>query len=123
MFSKTDLIIKELIVSPKRLGLFRAIEVKKQGSALLALPKSIRAKILARLKDKEVHEAAQYALRSTLGAQYPIGAWGHNYDRFVFETPSKSHYPVIKASFPDTWTRQSQNDFNGCYMFVFHFYI
>ena len=63
-----------------------------------------------------MHDAAAYALRSTLGAQYPVGAWGHNYDRFGMETPSKSHYPVLSASYPEAWTRVSGNDFNGCYM-------
>ncbi len=83
-------------------------------------PAAIR--FLARLdatlefKDAAVHEAAAYALRSTLGAQYPVGAWGHNYDRFAMETPSESHYPVLQATYPDSWTRVSTNDFHGCYM-------
>lgn len=67
-------------------------------------------------EDQRVHETVTYALRSALGAQYPIGAWGHNYDRFPFDSPSKSHYPVIRATYPETWTRRSQNDFDGCYM-------
>ena len=83
-------------------------------------PASIR--FLAKLdqaldfKDARVHDAAAYALRSTLGAQYPIGAWGHNYDRFGVETPDKAHYPVLTASYPESWTRVSDNDFQGCYM-------
>ncbi|MCG8650964.1 MAG: pectate lyase [Pirellulales bacterium] len=67
-------------------------------------------------QDAQVHEAVTYALRSVLGAQYPVGAWGHNYDRFAMETPSKSHYPVLSASYPASWTRVSDNQFNGCYM-------
>ncbi len=67
-------------------------------------------------KDDAVHDAAIYALQSTLGAQYPIGAWGHNYDRFPLQPPSREHYPILKASYPESWTRRSQNDFNGCYM-------
>ncbi|QDT08923.1 pectate lyase [Stieleria marina] len=67
-------------------------------------------------KDAEVHEAVMYALRSVMGSQYPIGAWGHNYDRFPLESPSKTHYPIVKASYPDRWTKKSQNDFTGCYM-------
>ncbi|NNE00860.1 MAG: polysaccharide lyase [Pirellulaceae bacterium] len=66
--------------------------------------------------DAEVHEAAMYAIESAMGAQYPIGAWGHNYDRFPVKPPNKSHYPVLKASYPETWTRMSTNDFTGCYM-------
>ncbi len=67
-------------------------------------------------KDEPVHEAVTYALQSAMAAQYPIGAWGHNYDRFPQKSPSKTHYPVIKASYPEDWTRRSQNDFTGCYM-------
>ncbi len=66
--------------------------------------------------DKKIHDAADYALRSTLGAQYPIGAWGHNYDRFAIKSPSESFYPILSASYPESWTRASANDFNGCYM-------
>ncbi len=83
-------------------------------------PASIR--FLAKLdqelnfKDASVHDAAQYALRSVLGAQYPIGAWGHNYDRYAMETPSAEHYPILKASYPDDWSRRTTNDFHGCYM-------
>lgn len=83
-------------------------------------PSAIR--FLARLdqtlgfKDVAVHDATRYALRSTLGAQYPIGAWGHNFDRFGTETPSVSHYPILSASYPKQWSRVSTNDFQGCYM-------
>ncbi len=65
---------------------------------------------------KEIHEAVAYALRSTLGAQYPIGAWGHNYDRFPTRTADVEHYPVVEASFPDDWSRTWTKDFRGCYM-------
>ena len=67
-------------------------------------------------KDRRVHESAVYALASTAGAQYPIGAWGHNYDRFPQQPPSKTHYPILDATYPDTWSRVSTNDFHGCYM-------
>ncbi len=67
-------------------------------------------------QDAPVHEAVAYALESAMAAQYPIGAWGHNYDRFPQQTPSKTHYPVLKASYPEDWKRKSSNDFTGCYM-------
>ncbi|MGB7344783.1 MAG: pectate lyase [Pirellulaceae bacterium] len=67
-------------------------------------------------KDEKLHEAVAYALESTRKAQYPIGAWGHNYDRFPVKSPSSTHYPVVKASYPETWTQVSGNDFTGCYM-------
>ena len=57
-----------------------------------------------------------YALDSILAAQYPIGAWSHNYDRFQLQPASQQHYPIIPASYPKNWTRASQNEFEGCYV-------
>tara|TARA_R110002073_G_scaffold65408_17_gene163417 strand:+ start:8009 stop:9526 length:1518 start_codon:yes stop_codon:yes gene_type:complete len=67
-------------------------------------------------KDATVHEAAEYALRSTSMAQYPGGAWGHNYDRFSAEPPSIDHYPVLAASYPESWSRTWAKTYEGCYM-------
>ncbi len=71
---------------------------------------------LTGFKDKELHDAVMYGLTSTLNAQYPIGAWSHNYDQFPIEPPSATHYPVKDASFPDKWSRIWTKDFQGCYM-------
>jgi len=67
-------------------------------------------------QDESVHEAAQYGLASLLKAQYPVGAWSHNYDRFPQEPPDPIYYPVKSASYPDQWSRTWTKDFNGCYM-------
>jgi hypothetical protein len=67
-------------------------------------------------KNREIHEAVEYALTSLLNAQYPIGAWSHNYDRFPTEPPAVEHYPVLPASFPKEWSRTWTKDFTGCYM-------
>ncbi|EMI19384.1 polysaccharide lyase family protein 10 [Rhodopirellula maiorica SM1] len=69
-----------------------------------------------KFKDATVHEAVEYALRSTMAAQYPGGAWGHNYDRFSTQQPSVDHYPVISASYPESWSRTWTKSFDGCYM-------
>ena len=66
-------------------------------------------------KNKPIHDTAIYALRSTLNAQYPIGAWGHNYDRFPPSPASTSYYPILRASFPDDYPRKWPNAWNGCY--------
>ena len=66
-------------------------------------------------EDQTIHEAASYALQSTLNAQYPIGAWSHNYDRFPLHPPSVQYYPVISASLPKQWSRRTTDDFTGCY--------
>lgn len=65
--------------------------------------------------DAAIHEAVLYALESALMAQYPIGAWSHNYDRFPAHRPELSVYPVIPASYPDEWSRTWTKDWTGCY--------
>jgi hypothetical protein len=67
-------------------------------------------------EDAAVHGAVEYALASTLNAQYPIGAWSHNYDRFPAEPPDADHYPVLRASHPPDWSRTWTRDWTGCYM-------
>jgi hypothetical protein len=66
-------------------------------------------------RDAQVHEAAAYALESLLKAQHPIGAWSHNYDQFPAQNPDPGHYPVLDASYPETWSRTWTNDWTGCY--------
>ncbi|WP_372718027.1 polysaccharide lyase [Novipirellula sp.] len=67
-------------------------------------------------EDAVVHEAVEYALRTTIAAQYPAGAWGHNYDRFSTTPPSIDYYPVIAASYPESWSRTWAKSYSGCYM-------
>jgi len=55
-------------------------------------------------QDKRIHEAAMRALNSLLAAQYPNGGW------FVlWRQPPKPYsaaeYPVVKASYPESWPR------------------
>jgi len=52
-------------------------------------------------RDERLHEAITFALDSTLKAQYPNGAWPQGYAEF----PEAEKYPVIKASFPESWSR------------------
>lgn len=67
-------------------------------------------------KDAGIHRSAEYGLGSLLKAQHPIGAWSHNYDRFPQKTPDIEYYPVIKASYPQSWSRKWTKDFTGCYV-------
>lgn len=67
-------------------------------------------------RNREVHEAAKYALESTGNAQYPNGAWSHNYDRFPLQPPSEDFYPVLIARYPTQWSRTWSKDFTGCYV-------
>lgn len=56
------------------------------------------------------------ALESTRLAQFPIGAWCHNYDRMPVQQPSVSHYPIIDASYPEDWSRTWTKKYAGCYL-------
>ncbi len=68
-----------------------------------------------KFQDEAIHESVEYALKSILKAQYPNGAWSHNYDRFPLINPAEWHYPVKKASFNDMWSRTWTKDWTGCY--------
>jgi len=65
--------------------------------------------------DEQIEEAAFYALESAMMAQYPNGAWSHNYDRFPAYRPDPSVYPPIPASYPVDWSRTWTKDWRGCY--------
>lgn len=52
-------------------------------------------------QDPVIHEAVEYALNAFLKAQYPNGAWPQQYA----EPPAAEQYPVVPASYPDTWPR------------------
>lgn len=81
-----------------------------------ALRLLLRVDAALKFEDREIHDAVLYALESVTNAQYPIGAWSHNYDRFPTAPPDEAHYPVKKASFPEKWSRTWTKDFTGCYM-------
>ena len=54
-----------------------------------------------RFADREVHEAALYALDRLSKAQYPNGAWPQRFSR----PPDPARHPVKKASYPESWPR------------------
>lgn len=53
-------------------------------------------------KDAEIHEAARYGLDCLVKAQYPNGAWPQRYREF----PNPEDFPVMKASYPESWSRE-----------------
>lgn len=53
-------------------------------------------------RNADIHEAAEYALMAFQKAQYPNGAWPQRYSEF----PDPNEYPVLKASFPESWPRE-----------------
>ena len=52
-------------------------------------------------QEKEIHEAAQYALDTLLKVQYPNGAWPQRFSA----PPDPARHPVRKASYPESWSR------------------
>lgn len=54
-----------------------------------------------KFQNPKIHEAATYALDSFTRAQYPNGAWPQQFTEF----PDPNDYPVVKARFPDSWSR------------------
>ncbi|MBN2293370.1 MAG: polysaccharide lyase [Pirellulales bacterium] len=51
-------------------------------------------------KDKQIHEAAMYALQQLLDIQYPNGAWPQRFTA----PPQADKFPVKKASYPEKWS-------------------
>lgn len=52
--------------------------------------------------DATIHAAVVYALDRLLEAQYPNGAWPQRFS----EPPDFGKFPVKKASYPDSWSRE-----------------
>lgn len=50
-------------------------------------------------QDARVHEAITFALDAVLKAQFPNGAWPQGFQ----ESPDPAKYPVLQASYPETW--------------------
>lgn len=66
-------------------------------------------------RDQGVRDAVDHGLRALLGTQYPVGAWSHNFDAFPDPGPDEQHYPVLRASYPDEWSRTWPKAWEGCY--------
>ncbi|MCC9609079.1 pectate lyase [Blastopirellula sp. JC732] len=61
-----------------------------------------------------IHNAATFGLDALIAAQRPNGGWPQNWTEYP--TPvSKETFPVIKASYPNEWSRKWLNDWTGKY--------
>jgi hypothetical protein len=76
----------------------------------------IRVDHAMQFKDAEIHEAALFALRTLLLAQYPNGAWSASFDTLPASAPDAQRYPKLAASYPSEWSRTWTKDFTGCYV-------
>lgn len=65
-------------------------------------------------KDRQVHDAVEYALSALLQAQYPNGAWAQRFSEF----PDDKDFPVRKASYPKSWPKEyPKADYRSYYTF------
>ncbi len=65
-------------------------------------------------QDQDLHEATSYALNRLANAQFPNGAWPQGFS----EPPNAKDFPVIKASYPPTWSREfPKEDYKNYYTF------
>lgn len=53
-------------------------------------------------QDARVHEAITFALEAVLKSQFPNGAWPQGFQEF----PDPAKYPVLRASYPESWPRK-----------------
>ncbi len=53
-------------------------------------------------KDSAIHGSVEYALQQLLAVQYPNGAWPQRFSEITRDKQA----PVIKATYPDTWSRR-----------------
>jgi hypothetical protein len=52
--------------------------------------------------DDALHECVMYGLDALLAVQYPNGAWPQRFNA----PPDASEFPVVKASYPESWPRE-----------------
>ncbi len=65
-------------------------------------------------RDQAIHTCVNYALASLLQAQYPNGAWPQRFS----DPPNPDEFPVLKASYPETWPRKYPKlDYRSYYTF------
>ncbi|GMV98899.1 MAG: hypothetical protein AMXMBFR84_00390 [Candidatus Hydrogenedentota bacterium] len=65
-------------------------------------------------KDPSVHEAVEYALAKLMEVQFPNGAWPQRFSGPL----DPAEHPVIKASYPESWSRDYvQRSYYGHYTF------
>lgn len=75
----------------------------------------LRTDAVLRGGDRELRQCLDDGLAALVGAQYPVGAWSHNFDSFPDPPPDEEHYPVLSASYPEDWPRTWPNAWEGCY--------
>ena len=65
-------------------------------------------------KHARIHEAVRFSLDAIARAQYPNGGWSHNWSEIITER-SPREFPILAASYPESWSRKWLNDWPGRY--------
>lgn len=79
-----------------------------------ALRLLMRYDTVTEFKDRQVHEAVDYALNKLIEAQYPNGAWAQRFSA----PPNPVEFPVKRASYPESWSRTFEGKkYNSHYTF------
>lgn len=100
-------------VDPERPGA-RNSSTLDDNTTQAALRLLIQLDQMLAFRDRSIHEAVEYGLRSLLQVQYPNGAWPQRFDR----PPDPAKYPVRKASYPASWSRvYPKPNYRGFYTF------
>lgn len=64
--------------------------------------------------DASLHDCVMYGLNALLEVQYPNGAWPQRFSG----PPDASQFPVVKASYPESWSREfPKRDYTHDYTF------
>lgn len=99
-------------VEPER-GVFN-VSTLDDNTTQAALSFLIRLDKALNFADSEIHAAAWYGLDKLIAAQYPNGAWPQRFS----QPPDPNLYPVIKASYPESWSREFvKRDYRNDYTF------
>ena len=82
----------------------RNVTTLDDNTTQAALSFLIRVDHALEFENERIHEAARFALRCLLAAQYPNGAWPQRFSG----PPDPEKYPVVEANYPESWSRDYQ---------------
>ena len=92
----------------------RNVSTLDDNTTQAALRLLMRLDAALEFKDPAIHAAAVAGLDALLAVQYPNGAWPQRFER----PPDPALYPVKRASYPDSWSRQwPKQGYSGYYTF------
>jgi hypothetical protein len=97
-------------VEPEGRGRFNrsTLDDNTTQSALLLLARVDQA---LEFKDEKIHEAARFGFEALLKAQYPNGGWPQQFEG----PPDPAKFPVVRASYPETWSRTFPREKYGAF--------